>query len=131
MRITDDELIEKARSAARYKQLSEEVRTGEVGSALITEKDNVYQGSSIHACCGVGFCAEHSAIACMVTNGEFRIKKIVAVTSDGKIVPPCGRCRELILQMDENNLDTDIILGKDKLSKLKELLPNPWQKVVY
>jgi cytidine deaminase len=38
-------------------------------------------------------------------------------------VPPCGRCREFIRQIDEANLETDVLLGQDKMRKLKELLP--------
>jgi len=85
MQITDNELIEKAKEVAKLHKVSEDVRIGDAGCALVTNKDNVYLGVSIHACCGVGFCAEHSAIASMVLNNEYRIKKIVAVSSDGTI----------------------------------------------
>src|SRR5512146_678141 len=51
-----------------------------VGCALITSKGNIYEGACIDAPCGIGFCAEHAAIAAMVTNREFSIKKIVAVS---------------------------------------------------
>jgi len=51
----------------------------DVGCALITDKDNVYLGVCIDTGSGTGFCAEHSAIAAMVTAGEFKIKKLVAV----------------------------------------------------
>jgi len=46
------------------------------------------------------------------------------------IIPPCGSCRQLIHDMDESNLDTEIILDKNKVVKLKELLPYSewWQK---
>ncbi|MCU9602113.1 hypothetical protein OEV75_13000 [Caldibacillus kokeshiiformis] len=49
--------------------------------------------------CSIGFCAEHSAITAMVTAGERKIAKIVAVYEDGSILPPCGRCREFISQI--------------------------------
>jgi cytidine deaminase len=71
----------------------------------------------------MGFCAEHSAIAAMVTAGELRIRRIVAVLQDGTILPPCGRCREFMFQIDAHNLETKVILGKDKSVRLKELLP--------
>jgi len=77
---------------------------------------------------GMGFCAEHAAIAVMVTKREYRIKKIVAVWKDKKkrsvhVLHPCGRCREFMRQIDKRNMETEVILGKDKTSKLKELLP--------
>ncbi|MFH1751829.1 MAG: cytidine deaminase [archaeon] len=129
MSITDKELIDKARKQAKYQKLKFDVKIGDVGCALITDKNNVYQGTSIDARCGVGFCAESSAIAAMVTKGEFKIKKIVAVACDGTIVPPCGRCREIIYEMDESNWNAQVIIGENKIVKLKELLPNPWQKL--
>ena len=46
----------------------------------------------------MGFCAEHAAIAAMITAGENRITKVIAVYEDGTIIPPCGRCREFICQ---------------------------------
>ncbi len=116
---------------AKLHKASKDVRIGDVGCALITDKNNIYVGVSIHACCGIGFCAEHSAIANMVTNKEYKIKRIVAVTNGGTIVPPCGRCREIIYQINNNNLDTEIIIEKNRVVKLRDLLPEIWQKKFY
>lgn len=129
--ITDKQLIQKAKEIAKLHQSSKDVRIGDVGCALISEKGNLYLGISIHACCGVGFCAEHSAIANMVLHQEYKIKKIVAVSSDGTILPPCGRCREFMYEIDEKNYDTEIILDMKRTTKLKKLLPEPWQKKFY
>ena len=85
-------------------------------------------GVSIAACCGIGFCAEHSAIATMVTNKEYKIKMIVAVSSEGVVLPPCGRCREMIYEINKENLNTKIILGENKEITLKKLLPEIWQE---
>jgi cytidine deaminase len=126
--ITSQELIKSAKSVARVRKPSKDVSIGDVGCALLTDKNHMFLGKSIHACCGVGFCAEHSAIASMVTNGEYRIKKIVAVKSDGKIYPPCGRCREMMYQINEKNINASVIIGHKKTVKLRDLLPNPWQK---
>src|ERR671920_918715 len=104
-----------------------QINGADVGCALATEDGNLYRGVCIDTASGTGFCAEHSAIAAMVTAGEFRIEKIVAVWKhdDGTlyVLPPFGRCREFMRQIDEGNLDTLVILGKDETSKLKELLP--------
>ena len=51
---------------------------GDVGCALVTDKGNVYLGVCIDTSLGMGFCAEHSAIAAMITHGEHIIKKIVS-----------------------------------------------------
>jgi cytidine deaminase len=101
-----------------------------VGAALETEGGNVYTGINLSLFCGIGFCAEHSAIAEALKHGETRIIRIVAVTTDGAILPPCGRCRELIYQLDEANSDTEVVLPGDHQLSLGELLPLNWQKHV-
>ncbi len=71
----------------------------------------------------------------MITAGEYKIRKIVGVWKDNKddvfILSPCGRCREFIRQIDEGNLETDVILAKDEVVKLKELLPyHDWYRKI-
>ena len=55
-----------------------------------------------------------------------RIEKIVAVCEEG-VVPPCGRCRELMYQVDFANAETDVIVSENKVMRLKDLLPVYWQ----
>jgi cytidine deaminase len=124
--ISNGELIEKAKSVVKPRKIKHGFTVGDVGCALITDKGNVYLGVSIDTCCGIGFCAEHSAIAAMVTHGEHIIKKIVAVVEDGTPISPCGRCREFMHQIHEENIDAEVIIGKNKSVKLKDLLPLPW-----
>ncbi len=93
MRITNEELIRKARSVIKPRKIRHGFVVGDVGCALVTNKGNIYLGTCIDTSSGMGFCAEQSAIAAMITHGEHRIKKIVAVWEKGTPVPPCGRCR--------------------------------------
>lgn len=128
MSLTNEELIKEAQKVTKLNKLSDEAIAGEVGSALITDKGSVYTGVSIHAASGVGFCAEHSAISEAIKNGESRIIKIVALDGKGIILPPCGRCREIIFQVNHDNTETDVILEKNKTLKIKDLLPERWQE---
>ena len=121
------DLVEKAQAVLHWRQLSEECTAADVSAALITDAGNVYTGVSISAACGIGFCAEYGAVAEMIKNGETRIQKLVAVSGDGKFMPPCGRCRELLYQIDRKNLAAEIILGLDKTVTLEKLLPERWQ----
>jgi cytidine deaminase len=124
--ITNQELIKKASSVIKSKNLKDGL-VGDVGCALLAGNGKIYTG----VCVGVnsnGYCAERVAIAKMITDDkEFVIKKIVATWKDenGKlfIIPPCGHCRQAMLETDEKNLDAAIILDKNKTVKLKELLP--------
>ena len=125
-KITNSELIEKARSIVNPTRLND-YTIGDVGCALLTDQDNIYLGVCIDTGSSIGFCAEHSAIAAMVTAGEFRIAKIVAVWLDEAgetyILSPCGRCRQFIYQMNPENLRTEVILDHDKVAPLSDLLP--------
>ncbi|MBD3304563.1 cytidine deaminase [Candidatus Woesearchaeota archaeon] len=124
----DADLIKQAIESTKKARVLGTDKLGYVGAALISDKNNVFTGVSLDCYCGIGFCAEHSAIAEMVKNGETRIRKIVAATFDGTVLPPCGRCRELMFQLNKENLDTGVIVSKDKKAKLRELLPYPWQE---
>lgn len=62
----------------------------------------------------------------MVKNHESEIDMIVSVYEGDKIIPPCGRCRELITQLDANNYETKVILDEGNVKLLSELLPCKW-----
>lgn len=128
MNISNKELIKKAKSIVKPKKMRHGFITADCGCALITNKGNLYLGVSIDTPSSMGFCAEHSAIASMITNQEYKIKKIVAVLEDGTVLPPCGRCREFMYQIDKGNLNTEILISEDKVVKLKDLLPYPWDE---
>ena len=124
------EMIEKARSVLKPRELFQGNSAGDVACALLSSNGNLYLGVCIDLSSGIGFCAEHSAIAAMITAGESRIAKIVAVWGEKTILPPCGRCREFMYQIDEANFEhTDVILGENTLVKLKDLLPHPSNEV--
>jgi len=75
----------------------------------------------------MGFCAEHAAAAAMITAGENRVVKMVAVNWDGKILPPCGRCREFISQLHPENSNAEIMVNEKTVVTLRELLPFDWR----
>jgi cytidine deaminase len=122
-----EELIEEARKVVGEYTLSRpDFSAGAVGSALLTVQGNVYTGINIEIACGIGFCAEHSAIAEMLKHRETRIEMIVAIHLDS-IIAPCGRCRELMFQIDCKNIDTKVYVSEEKYMTLDELLPNRWE----
>lgn len=117
------ELKNIAEKLVNPRYLGENCHVASVASALFTEGENIYTGVCIDTGCGMGFCAEHAAIAQMITNGEKKIKMIVAVGEKGLIFPPCGRCREFMYQICNENLNTEILVANGKKIKLDELLP--------
>ena len=122
----DLQLIERARSLVGEKKVSGGT-VKEVGSALLTKEGKVFTGVSMDLSCGIGFCAEHSAIANMISHSsETQIQTIVA-HNGSKIIYPCGRCREMMELVDIRNRDnTEVIVSEDKKVKLKELLHGEW-----
>ena len=74
----------------------------------------------------MGFCAEHAAAAAMVTAGETRVLKMIAVGSDGQVLPPCGRCREFITQLHDDNRQAEVMISGDEVVRLEDLLPHHW-----
>ena len=124
--LSDKELISKAKSVVRPRKSAAGKLVADVGAALMTDKGNVYVGVCFDPKEGNALCAERAAIASMITASESRIKKIVAVWTDGTIIPPCGTCREWIWQVNKDNWKTEVIVGTNKAVPLKVLLPYHW-----
>jgi len=122
----NDDLIEIAAGVLNPRRVAGRL-FGDVGCALEAGSGKHYSGVCIDTGSGTGFCAEHAAIAAMVTASEYRIDKIVAVWRDDigrlHVLPPCGRCREFIRQVEPENLSTQVILGREETASLAELLP--------
>jgi len=128
--MTFEELYQRARAVVNPRRLSDEAESGGVGAALLTEQGHVYVGVCIDTACSMGFCAEHAAAAAMVTAGESRVLKMVAVGWDGRVMPPCGRCREFISQLNDGNRDARVMVAEGTVVTLRELLPYDWREAV-
>ena len=120
-----NELKDIAAATLSPRQVSEDIEVGGVAAALVTDQGNVYRGICIDTSCSMGFCAEHAAIAAMLTAGEDKVAQIVAVNWDKTVLPPCGRCREFLLQL--GNPETQVLVAEDTAVPVKELLPYSWQ----
>jgi len=124
------ELIDAAMTVLNPRPLALGNNAGDVACALQSGSGKIFLGVCMDIGSGIGFCAEHAAVAAMITAGESRVDKIVAVWGEGTVLPPCGRCRELLYEIDaENYENTIVVLGKDQAVRLKELLPHPYHEV--
>ena len=123
-------LYERAKAVRCERKLSPFMEVGSVGAAILTDQGNIYTGICIDTACGMGMCAERNAMANMLTNGENRIVKVVAVMPDGSSGTPCGVCREFMMQLDGSAKDIEILLSLEPLKtvKLGEQLPDWWGK---
>lgn len=131
--MTKKELIDLAASVVKTHRIKEDFLCGDVGSAVLAQTGKVYLGVCA-ALGGNGFCAEQNALGSMITDGEYRFMKVVAVWKDEKgvvhVLSPCGHCRQMMMDMDKDNLKAEVILDHDKTMTLEELLPHHtwWKK---
>jgi cytidine deaminase len=119
------ELIAAARAVQGEFRLGADFSAGGVGAAVRGRSGRVYTGICLDLACGIGFCAEHAAVAEMLEHRESEIEAVVAVGAAG-ILAPCGRCRELMAQINPANLDCRVVLAEDRVVALRALLPEHW-----
>lgn len=123
-----DKLMDEARRVQNERKISSYIEAGGVAAAILTKSGNIYVGVCIDTACSLGMCAEKNAIANMITNGEHKIDKMVAVMPNGNVGPPCGACCEFMMQLDHSSDEIEILLDYDNkyTVTLRELIPQWW-----
>jgi cytidine deaminase len=123
-----NELYAAAKKVQNGRVVSPFVEAGGVSAAILTKAGNIYVGVCIDTACSLGMCAERNAVANMLTNGESKIDKLVALMPNGKTGMPCGACRELLMQLNKESGEIEILLDLEtkKTVRLKELMPDWW-----
>lgn len=120
---TWQEVYNRAKAVVNPKKISNQICSGGVGAAVVSKSGNIYTGVCIDTDCSLGMCAERNAISTMITNGEFEIKMVAAVDKKGNVLPPCGACREFMMQL-KNSADIEVLVdNKGIVLKLKDLMP--------
>ena len=122
-------LYDAARAVLNPRKISEWMEAGGVAAAVEAESGRIYTGVCVDGACTLGVCAERNAIFNMITNGESRIRRVIAVGWDGKTMPPCGACRELMAQlMPKEYQGIEIMLNNEKneVTTLGALTPSWW-----
>lgn len=123
------ELYNAAKAVQNDRKISEYVEAGGVAAAILSGSGRIYTGVCVDTCSTLGICAERNAIFNMLTNGEQRIEKVLAIMPDGRTGAPCGACRELMTQlMPEDYKGVEIMLDYDsgRVVTLGELTPEWW-----
>lgn len=123
------DLFEAAKAVQNDREISDKVWAGGVAAAIESESGRIYVGVCIDTCSTLGICAERNAIFNMITNGEHKIRKVLAIMPNGKTGAPCGACRELMTQLTPGKYqDIEIMLDyeKERIATLGELTPEWW-----
>lgn len=121
------EMIDAARAVRHDRQVSAYISAGGVAAAVLTESGQIYTGVCVDTSCTLGICAERNAIFNMLTRGEHRIRRVVAIGGK-KILPPCGACRELLAQlMPDDFAEIEILMDmQGRTVPLGKLTPEWW-----
>lgn len=124
--MTHDEMI--AQAVALLKpHLADDRVHGDVAAIVVAESGEVFGGVCVDTT-SWGICAERSALAAMITAGQYRFTKVVALcrsldTGHIHVLAPCGICREFMRQIAPENLDAEVVLGRERSMTLRQLLP--------
>lgn len=124
-----EELYRAAKSVLNPRKISDIVEAGGVAAAIESESGRIYTGVCVDSACTLGICAERNALFNMISNGESRFRRVIAVNRDGKAMPPCGACRELMSQImprDYKNVQIMLDFEKDRVVTLGKLTPEWW-----
>ncbi len=126
-----ENMLEAAKAVQGGRRISDYVEAGEVAAVVESETGRIYTGVCVDTACTLGICAERNAIFNMLTNGEHRIRRVLAVIPDGKSGAPCGACRELMVQLmpqDYGEIEVMLDVESMKTAHLSELTPEWWIK---
>ena len=124
-------MYDASRFVQNGRKISDYVDAGGVAAAVLSESGRIYTGVCVDTCSTLGICAERNAIFNMLTNGEHRISKVLAIMPDGSVGAPCGACRELMVQLMPGHYQNIQILldyENEKITTLGELTPHWWIK---
>lgn len=119
-------LIQTAQALVGEFNLGYNNTAGSVAAAVMGASGRIYTGICLELDCGIGLCAEAAAVAEMLKSRETRIAAVAAVNSHG-VISPCGRCREMLIQIDPLNRDCIVVLAGGRAKRLSELLPEYWR----
>jgi cytidine deaminase len=123
---SDQQLIRQTRELIRLRYKPD---VHAVSSVLRTKSGQVFEGVHLEAYIGrIAVCAEAVTIGSAATQGDTDIDTIVAVYHTGKIVAPCGMCRELI---SDYATDALVILEDNEgvfKTPVLELLPVKYER---
>lgn len=97
-----------------------------VSAQLYAQSKAVFSQVCVDTDCSLGMCAERNALSTMITAGEFDIDMVIAVNKNGKVLPPCGACREFMGQFSHAS-DIQVVVDNDgTVVHLRDLMPFPY-----
>jgi cytidine deaminase len=94
-----------------------------VGAAGLCGDGEVVTGCNVeNASYGLTLCAECGLVSAAVAGGHGELVAVSVLSGDGRHLPPCGRCRQVLLERGGPGLLLDAGASRPPL-RLDELLP--------
>ncbi len=92
-----------------------------VGAAGLTERGTIVTGCNVeNASYGLTLCAECGMVSALHASGCHRLVAASIVAGDGAPLTPCGRCRQILMEVGGAGL---VVEGPGGFQRLGELLP--------
>jgi cytidine deaminase len=101
-----------------------------VGAAIATASGKIYSGHNIESSSySLTICAERVALFNALSDGERDFAMVAVVASSGDFCPPCGACRQVLMDFAPNAV---VVLsnaqGDQKEFQLSSLLPESFSE---
>ncbi len=122
----DDLVLGKKAIAAKSKSLPT-YSNFHVGAALLTKDGKIYEGGNIETSSySLTICAERTAVFKAILEGEREFASIAIASDAEEFCPPCGACRQVLLDLCGKDLNVILINPKEEIKKFKlsELIPH-------
>lgn len=122
----DDLTLGKKAIAAKSKALPP-YSNFHVGAALLTKDGKIYEGGNIESSSySLTVCAERTAVFQAILEGEREFESIAIASDAEEFCPPCGACRQVMLDLCGKDLNVILINPKEETKKFKlsELIPH-------
>jgi cytidine deaminase len=99
-----------------------------VGAAVMCDDGSIVTGSNVEvACSATGVCAERVAISTAIHQGKKPIE--IAIVADSETpIPPCGVCRQFMLEFSPLSVIMANMDGQTKRSTAYKLLPLRYER---
>lgn len=99
-----------------------------VGAAVMCDDGSIVTGANVEvACSAAGVCAERVALSTAVHQGKK--PKAIAIVADSETpIPPCGVCRQFMLEFSPLSVIMANMDGQTKRSTAYKLLPLRYER---
>lgn len=125
----DQDLIQKALEARQMAYVP--YSKFAVGAALLSETGKVYLGCNIeNAAYSLCNCAERTSLFKAYSEGDQSYKAIAVVADTKQPVPPCGACRQVMVELCPPDMKVILsnLKGDVTETTVRELLPGAFTK---